>query len=88
MAPYFYRSGRILPRVDTIIDTLVEELDPDLAGFTDANSSMTIDFYGEGRDELLLWDGTTVACDASARMCEVSEAPLDRTYTFRFHAPN
>jgi alpha-glucosidase (family GH31 glycosyl hydrolase) len=85
VAPYFYRSGRIIPQFDTVIDTLVEEFDPDLAGFADANSSMTIDFFGEGRDELSLWDGTTIACDASERTCEVTGAPLDRTYTFRFH---
>jgi alpha-glucosidase (family GH31 glycosyl hydrolase) len=85
VAPYFYRSGRIIPRFDTVVDTLVEEFDPDLAGFADANSSMTIDFFGEGRDELSLWDGTVIACDASARTCEVTRAPLDRTYTFRFH---
>ncbi|KPK50355.1 MAG: hypothetical protein AMJ63_14850 [Myxococcales bacterium SG8_38_1] len=85
VAPYFYRTGRIIPRFDTVIDTLVEEFDPDLAGFTDANSSMTIDFFGEGQDELSLWDGTTIACDASARRCEVTSAPLDRTYTFVFH---
>jgi len=85
VAPYFYRAGRIIPRFDAVIDTLVEESDPDLAGFTDANSSMRVDFFGDGRDELSLWDGTTIACDASTQTCEVTKAPLDRTYAFRFH---
>ena len=85
VAPYFYRAGRIIPRFDTVIDTLVEESDPELAGFTDANASLTIDFYGAGRDELRLWDGTTITCDASSRACEVTGPPVERAYTYVFH---
>jgi len=36
----------------------------DCAELTDANSSKSIDFFGERQDELSLWDGTTIAHDA------------------------
>lgn len=84
VAPYFFRAGRIIPLFDQTIDTLVVEDDPTLSGFTDANASMEIRFYGEGEDALTLWDGTTIACDGERRRCDVTGAPRERGYTFLF----
>ncbi len=84
VAPYFYRENRIIPMYDQTIDTLVVEDNADLAGFTDANASMEIRFYGEGRDTLTLWDGTRIDCDGATDACEVTGAPLERRYTFSF----
>jgi len=85
-ALYFYRAGLIIPHFDAPIDSLAEEEDPALVGFSDANAAMTILFHGEGRDELTLWDGTAISCDSAAGHCDVSDAPVERTYTFDFRA--
>jgi alpha-glucosidase (family GH31 glycosyl hydrolase) len=86
-APIFVRSGKILPVFDGRIDTLVVEDREDLAGFDDANASLKIIFYGSGRDEYTLWDGTRITCARSggeAGTCEISGAPRERSYRYEF----
>ncbi len=86
--PMFVRTGKILPIFDAQIDTLGKEDRPDLNGWDDANASMSIIFYGTGRDEYTLWDGTHIICsrmDGSASgECQVDRAPVKRAYTWRF----
>ena len=85
--PFFVKTGTILPLFNAEIDTLVEVDRPDIAGWETANASMEIRFYGTGSDELTLWDGTRIACTRSeggTGTCTVSDAPVEREYTYDF----
>jgi alpha-glucosidase (family GH31 glycosyl hydrolase) len=82
--PLFVKSGTMLPTFDSQIDTLVKEDRDDLNGWDDANSSIKLLFFGNGEDELTLWDGTRFSCDAGEKYCEVSGAPVQRAYSYEF----
>lgn len=58
--PLFVKDGTLLPLFDGPIDTLAVEDDPELRGWTDLNESMTLRYYGNGSDQLTLWDGTRI----------------------------
>ena len=85
--PLFVLEGKVVPLFDSEIDTLVKEDRDDVNGWDDANSSMQLMFYGTGKDELKLWDGTIVSCRADVPgegRCEVDGAPVTRTYSLTF----
>ncbi|MFO8056488.1 MAG: glycoside hydrolase family 31 protein [bacterium] len=85
--PLFVKKGAILPLYDKRIDTLVREDKQDLQGFTDANRSLEVAFYGNGADELKLWDNTRISCTrkpGKKGSCKVTDAPVKRTYSFDF----
>lgn len=83
--PIFVKSGKIIPLFDSEIDTLVFESDPSIKGFDDANSSMKILFFGEGKNNLTLWDGTEITCvrkEDERGSCKIANSPIQRKYTF------
>ena len=82
--PVFVKAGTLVPLFDSQIDTLVKTNNPALKGWDDANRSMLVRFFGEGRDELTIWDGTRFDCSSLTRKCEVADAPVKRVYSFEF----
>lgn len=81
--PLFVKSGTMIPVFDSRIDTLAKEDREDLNGWDDANRSIKVMFFGEGRDRLRLWDNTFIECDSALRKCEITGGP-NRNYSWEF----
>lgn len=85
--PLFVKAGTLLPLFDAPIDTLVQEDRDDLNGWDDANRSIQVLFFGEGEDDLTIWDGTRFHCRRAPGEpggCQVMASPVTRTYSFEF----
>ena len=85
--PMFVSSGKILPIFNSQIDTLVKENREDINGWDDADSSMAVVFFGEGKDAYTLWDGTGITCERKPGengTCAVTGDPVGRRWEFNF----
>jgi alpha-glucosidase len=82
--PLFVKSGTLVPIFDARIDTLVKTDREGLHGWNDADASIKAIFFGEGRDELTLWDRTVIRCMSDEQRCDFSGAPVPRTNSYEF----
>ncbi len=81
--PLFVKNGTLVPLFDSRIDTLAKESRPDLNGWDDANQTIKVLFFGEGKDDYVLWDGTAFHCESAGKSCQASKGP-ERKYSFEF----
>ena len=82
--PIFVKNSSLLPIFDSPVDTLVREKEPNLKGWDDANQSIKVLFFGEGRDDYTLWDGTRFICDSQSFTCQMLNSPLPRKFSYEF----
>jgi alpha-glucosidase len=82
--PIFVKNNSIIPIFDSQIDTLAKEDRPNLNGWDDANKSIKVLFFGSGADDFTIWDGTRFHCDSVKKICQMSDSPLPRSFSFEF----